>query len=53
MEGALSTSDVLDMSEWASRVALETVGQSVLGYSFDPLTTPHNNPYTAAIKELM
>ncbi|KAG6898696.1 hypothetical protein C0993_005049 [Termitomyces sp. T159_Od127] len=27
---------VLDMSEWMSRVALETVGQTVLGYSFDP-----------------
>jgi hypothetical protein len=46
-------SGVLDMSEWMSRVALEMVGQTVLDYSFDPLDTVHNNPYTAAIKELM
>lgn len=44
---------VLDMSEWMSRIALETVGQAVLGYSFDPLDSPQNNPYTSAIKELM
>ncbi|TFK38830.1 cytochrome P450 [Crucibulum laeve] len=44
---------VLDMSEWMSRVALESVGQTVLGYSFDPLDSPHNNPYTSAIKELI
>lgn len=50
VEGQSAT---LDMSEWMSRVALESVGQSVLGYSFDPLDSPHNNPYTAAIKELM
>ena len=46
-------SPIMDMSEWMSRVALESVGQAVLGYSFDPLDSPHNNPYTAAIKELM
>ncbi|KAJ4467221.1 cytochrome P450 [Lentinula aciculospora] len=44
---------VLDMSEWMSRVALETIGRTVLGYSFDPLDSPHNNPYTSAIKELI
>jgi hypothetical protein len=44
---------VLDMSEWMSRVALETVGQTILGYSFDPLDSPHNNAYTSAVKELM
>ncbi|KAF9457370.1 cytochrome P450 [Collybia nuda] len=44
---------VLDMSEWMSRVALETVGQTILGYSFDPLDSPHNNPYTSAVKELI
>lgn len=43
----------LDMSEWMCRVALESVGQTVLGYSFDPLDSPHNNPYTSAIKELI
>lgn len=36
-----------------SRFALETVGQGVLGHSFDPLDSPQNNPYTLAIKELM
>lgn len=44
---------VLDMSEWMSRVALETVGQTILGYSFDPLDSPYNNPYTSAVKELV
>ncbi|KAF9267007.1 cytochrome P450 [Marasmius fiardii PR-910] len=43
----------LDMHEWMSRVALESVGQAVLNYSFDPLDSPVNNPYTAAIKELI
>lgn len=43
----------LDMSDWMSRVALESVGRTVLGYSFDPLDSPHNNPYTSAVKELM
>ncbi|KAF5364560.1 hypothetical protein D9757_011807 [Collybiopsis confluens] len=46
-------SGVLDMSEWMSRVALEAIGKTVLGYSFDPLDSPHNNPYTSAIKELI
>ncbi|KAJ7026620.1 cytochrome P450 [Mycena alexandri] len=44
---------VLDMSEWMSRAALETVGQTVLGYSFDPLDSPVNNAYTSAIRELI
>ncbi|KAF7760629.1 hypothetical protein Agabi119p4_10038 [Agaricus bisporus var. burnettii] len=43
----------IDMSNWMSRVALESVGRTVLGYSFDPLDSPHNNPYTSAIKELI
>lgn len=43
----------VDMSEWMSRIALETVGQAVLGYSFDPLDSRQSNPYTAAVKELM
>ncbi|KAK1219541.1 hypothetical protein PQX77_017729 [Marasmius sp. AFHP31] len=34
---------ILDMNEWVSRVALES----------DPLDSPVNNPYTAAIKELI
>ncbi|KAG6827437.1 hypothetical protein H0H92_011792 [Tricholoma furcatifolium] len=44
---------ILDMSEWMSRVALETVGQTILDYSFDPLDSPANNPYTSAVKELV
>ncbi|RDB27404.1 hypothetical protein Hypma_004362 [Hypsizygus marmoreus] len=48
-----SGDSILDMSEWMSRVALEMVGQTILGYSFDPLDSPHNNPYTSAIKELI
>ncbi|KAJ7358445.1 cytochrome P450 [Mycena albidolilacea] len=44
---------VIDMSEWMSRAALEAVGQTVLGYSFDPLDSPVNNPYTRAIRELI
>jgi hypothetical protein len=51
--GIEGQSVIMDMSEWMSRVALESVGQTVLGYSFDPLDSPHNNPYTAAIKELV
>ncbi|KAF7422267.1 cytochrome P450-dit2 [Pleurotus ostreatus] len=43
----------VDMSEWMSRIALETVGQAVLGYSFDPLDSRQSNPYTAAVKELI
>jgi cytochrome P450 len=47
LEGyGVGVSAPLDMSEWMSRVALELVGCSVLGYSFDPLDSPHNNPYT-------
>ncbi|KAF5347595.1 hypothetical protein D9756_010703 [Leucocoprinus leucothites] len=43
----------IDMNEWMSRVALESVGRTVLGYSFDPLDSMVNNPYTSAIKELI
>ncbi|KAA1478681.1 cytochrome P450 [Dentipellis sp. KUC8613] len=48
-----SGSAVLDMSMWMSRVALESVGQTILGYSFDPLDSPSNNPYSKAIRELI
>ncbi|KAF9002264.1 cytochrome P450 [Cyathus striatus] len=44
----------LDMSHWMTRMALELVGQSGLGYSFDPMTEgapPH--PYSTAVKELV
>ncbi|TFY83273.1 hypothetical protein EWM64_g746 [Hericium alpestre] len=48
-----TSSSVLDMSLWMSRVALESVGQTVLGYSFDPLDSPSNNPYSKAVRELI
>ncbi|KIY67079.1 cytochrome P450 [Cylindrobasidium torrendii FP15055 ss-10] len=44
---------VVDMSAWMCRAALETIGQTVLGYSFDPLSSPITNPYSSAIKELI
>ncbi|PFH46929.1 hypothetical protein AMATHDRAFT_153366 [Amanita thiersii Skay4041] len=53
IQEATYTAATLDISEWMSRVALETVGRAVLGYSFDPLDSPHNNPYTSAVKELI
>ncbi|KAL1658452.1 cytochrome P450 [Schizophyllum commune] len=43
----------IDMLDWISRTALELIGRSGLGHSFDDLTvdaTPH--PYTVSIKEL-
>lgn len=48
-----SSAAILNMSDWMSRVALESVGRAVLSHSFDPLDSPQNNPYTSAIKELM
>ncbi|KAG7440063.1 cytochrome P450 [Guyanagaster necrorhizus] len=53
METEHGENPVLDMSEWMSRVALEMIGQTILGYSFDPLSSRVNNPYTSAIKELI
>lgn len=44
---------ILDMSQWMSRAALESVGQGILGYSFDPLNSPSTNRYTKAVRELM
>ncbi|KAF9002265.1 cytochrome P450 [Cyathus striatus] len=44
----------IDITHWMTRMALELIGQSGLGYSFDPLTahgTPH--PYSAAVKQLV
>jgi len=42
------------MFRWVTRTALELIGQSGLGYSFDPLTENHDtaNPYAQAIKKL-
>ncbi|KAF8072004.1 cytochrome P450 [Lyophyllum atratum] len=44
----------IDMLQWMTRVALEMIGQSGLGYSFDSLiegAEPH--PYCKAVKQLV
>ncbi|KIJ60898.1 hypothetical protein HYDPIDRAFT_138406 [Hydnomerulius pinastri MD-312] len=43
----------IDMLEWFTRTALELVGQSGLGYSFDSLKEGFVNPYSNAVKNLM
>lgn len=43
----------IDILEWMTRTALELIGQSGLGYSFDPLTSDANHPYNEAVKNLM
>ncbi|KAL0060216.1 hypothetical protein AAF712_012971 [Marasmius tenuissimus] len=44
----------IDMLSWSSRTALELIGQSGLGYSFDPLTDEAcAHPYPAALKALL
>ncbi|KAJ8081570.1 hypothetical protein PM082_007415 [Marasmius tenuissimus] len=55
LEKAVSTGEQeIDILSWSSRTALELIGQSGLGYSFDPLideTCAH--PYPAALKALL
>ncbi|KAF8150633.1 cytochrome P450 [Crassisporium funariophilum] len=44
----------IDVLSWMTRTALELIGQSGLGYSFDPLTedgVPH--PYSVSAKQLV
>ncbi|KDR76351.1 hypothetical protein GALMADRAFT_67729, partial [Galerina marginata CBS 339.88] len=44
----------IDLLFWMTRTALELIGQSGLGYSFDPLTedgVPH--PYSTSVKQLV
>ncbi|KAI3616186.1 cytochrome p450 [Moniliophthora roreri] len=44
----------VDLLSWMSRTALELVGQSGLGYSFDTLTDEeYAHPYTKALKGLL
>ncbi|KAJ8081555.1 hypothetical protein PM082_007400 [Marasmius tenuissimus] len=44
----------IDVLSWSSRTALELIGQSGLGYSFDPLTNEAcAHPYPAALKALL
>ena len=40
----------VDMLAWMVRGALELIGQSGLGHSFDPLTEDVVDPYTDAVK---
>lgn len=41
----------INVVEWTTRTALELIGQSGLGYSFDSFAT-ENHPYAVAIKDL-
>ncbi|PIL26606.1 cytochrome P450 [Ganoderma sinense ZZ0214-1] len=43
------TQDV-DILQWMSRAALELIGQTGLGHSFDPLTQDVSNAYSDAVK---
>ncbi|KAL1742477.1 cytochrome P450 [Schizophyllum fasciatum] len=44
----------IDMLHWTSRTALELIGRSGLGYSFDSLTVGEAvHPYAATLKELV
>lgn len=40
----------LDMLNWMGRTALELIGQSGLGYSFDPLVADSSDEFLTAIK---
>ena len=41
------------MVSWMGRAALEIVGQSGLGHSFDPLVADTKDEYTEAVKSFM
>ncbi|KAL1942331.1 hypothetical protein VTO73DRAFT_6395 [Trametes versicolor] len=43
----------VDVGRYMGRVALELIGQAVIGHSFDPLTESHSHPYTEALKDLV
>nr|VWO96279.1 Uncharacterized protein [Ganoderma boninense] len=40
----------VDILQWMSRVALELIGQTGLGHSFDPLTQDTSSAYSDAVK---
>ncbi|KAJ7580829.1 cytochrome P450 [Mycena floridula] len=42
----------IDMLEWISRTALEVIGRTGLGYSFDDFGATPSHPYSGAIKDL-
>lgn len=41
------------MLQWTGRVALELIGQSGLGYSFDSFVSDMKDDYGAALKALL
>lgn len=44
----------IDVLSWMTRTALELVGRSGLGYSFDPLTeNGKEHPYSVSVKNLV
>ena len=43
------TEDV-DVLQWMSRAALELIGQTGIGHSFDPLTQDTSDVYSDAVK---
>jgi hypothetical protein len=46
--------DKIDILSWMTRTALELIGQSGLGYSFDPLTEDGNEHiFSELVKELV
>ncbi|KAI0760700.1 cytochrome P450 [Fomes fomentarius] len=42
----------IDMLNWMGRTALELIGQTGLGYSFDPLVADHPDDFASAIKAM-
>ncbi|KAF8896618.1 cytochrome P450 [Infundibulicybe gibba] len=54
MEKVKAGPEEVDIIHWMSRTALELIGQTGLGYSFDPLTDEAStHPYTKCVRGLM
>lgn len=47
---SLRTGEDIDMLQWMSRAALELIGQTGIGHSFDPLTEDVSDAYADAVK---
>ena len=41
------------MASWMGRVALELVGQGLLGHSFDPLVADTKDAFTESVKSFV
>jgi hypothetical protein len=50
---ASPTQAIVDIAEWVSRAALESIASAGLGHSLDPLNSSSANAYTKAVKDLM